>query len=285
MEKTDSVDMDLITEMDLESNTVSQAQLAKNLPNTKHNHLPDMQKIVSTGKYNEPVNNPNPSQDAPSPLYTALSTLNIKPVNPVSRNRRVCARILNHIRDTTPERHNRRAIRHTYKTRITVKLSLIDSGDIHQSINEAIKTLLTELKKSDSTTTILPWRENDHNKELIEPEEVPRQIHTMRQYANKLYVPNKGQNRVIYPDLYIGHGKFLEDLKSDMKDWLHSTNCRIYYKMLQVEDETEVGWLLYSTREIDPGALADEIEDVLRFPVGLKWKVVDTGIRGKISEK
>ncbi len=155
MEKTVSVNMDLITDMDLESNTISQAQPAKNLPNTKHNHLPDLQKTVSTDKYDIPVNKPTPSQDAPSPLHIALSTLNIKPVNPASQNRRVCARILNHNRDTTPERINRRPIRHTYKTRITVKLSLIDSGDMHQSINEAIKTLLTELKKSDSTTTTL----------------------------------------------------------------------------------------------------------------------------------
>jgi len=285
MEKTDSVNTDLITDMDLESNTISQAQPAKNLPNTKHNHLSDLQKTVGTDKHDKPGNNLTPLQDAPSPLHTALSTLNIKPVNSASRNRRVCARILNHNRDTTPERNNRRPIRHTYKTRITVKLTLIDSGDMHQSINEAIKSLLKELKKSDSTTTILPWRENDHNKELIKPEEVPRQIHTMRQYVNKLYVPNEGLNRVIYPHLYIGHDKSLEDLKSDLKDWLHITNCGIYYKMLQVEDGTEVGWLLYSTREMDAGALADEIEDVLGFPVGLKWKVIDTGIRGKMPEK
>ena len=131
MEKTDSVNMDLITDMDLELNTVSQARPPKNSPNTKHNHLSDMQKTVSTDKHDKPVNNPTPSQDAPSPLHIALSTLNIKPVNSASQNRRVCACILNYNRDTTPERHNRRAIRHTYKTRITVKLSLIDSGNMH----------------------------------------------------------------------------------------------------------------------------------------------------------
>ena len=193
-----------------------------------------------------------PTQTAPSPLlHSALSKLNIKPINSASRNRRVCARILDHNRDTTPERNNRMPIRHVYKTRITVKLSLIDSGDMHQFINVAIKTLLTELKKSDPITTILPWRESDCNNELTNPEEVPRQIHTMRQYANKLYIPNGGLNRVIYPHLYIRHNKLLVDLKSDMKDWLFNTNCGIYYKMLQVEDGIEVGWVLYSTRKMD----------------------------------
>ena len=35
---------------------------------------------------------------------------------------------------------------------------------------------------------------------------------------------------------------------------------------------------------MDAGALADEIEDILGFPVGLKWKVIDIGIRGKLNE-
>ena len=51
-----------------------------------------------------------------------------------------------------------------------------------------------------------------------------------------------------------------------------------------MEEGAEVGWLLYSTREMDTGALADEIEDILGFPVGLKWKVIDTGVRGRMNE-
>ena len=108
----------------------------------------------------------------------------------------------------------------------------------------------------------------------------------MRQYVNKLYVPNEGFNRIMYPHVYIGHDKALTDLKSDMKTWLQNSNSGIYYKMLQVEDGTEVGWLLYSTREMDVGVLANEIEDVLLgFSVGPKWKVIDTGMRGNFSEK
>ena len=47
--------------------------------------------------------------------------------------------------------------------------------------------------------------------------------------------------------------------------------------MLQEEDAVETGWLLYSTREMDAGALADEITDVIGVNVGLRWKVISTG--------
>ena len=70
-----------------------------------------------------------------------------------------------------------------------------------------------------------------------------------------------------------------------MNIWLQTSKNGIYYKMLQVEDGIEIGWLLYSTKEKDAGALADVIEDVLGFFVGLKWKVIDIGMRGEISKK
>ena len=34
---------------------------------------------------------------------------------------------------------------------------------------------------------------------------------------------------------------------------------------------------------MDAGALANEIADILGFPVGLRWKTIDTGVWGKIS--
>ena len=49
--------------------------------------------------------------------------------------------------------------------------------------------------------------------------------------------------------------------------------------MLQEEDGVEIGWLLYSTREMDSGALADEIGAKIGVNIGLRWKVINTGTR------
>ena len=238
-----------------------------------------------TDNYNKEIGEVNLNVENPKNNSTTNHLQNnVKKINPTSRNRRVCNRILMQNRDTTPERQNTRTYQHVFKTRVTVKLTLTDTGDMHQSIRDALKSLLTALTKSDPSVTIMPWVAKSHLKELHRPEEVPHMINSMRSYVNKLFVPGEGRNRVIYPNMMIGHDDSLEVLKEKLSIWMRETNSGLYYKMLQVEEGTEVGWLLYSTREMDAGALADEIEDILGFPVGLKWKVIDTGVRGRMNE-
>ena len=65
----------------------------------------------------------------------------------------------------------------------------------------------------------------------------------------------------------IGHNESLDTLKKKVKNWLRETNFRIYYKTLHMEQGTEFGWLLYSTRKMNVGPLADMIEKMLGFPV------------------
>ena len=68
-----------------------------------------------------------------------------------------------------------------------------------------------------------------------------------------------------------------------MNEFLKEKKYELYHKMLQVEESAEIGWLLYSTREMDAGALADEMSDILGMQVGLCWKVIDTVNKGKLS--
>ena len=123
-------------------------------------------------------------------------------------------------RDSTPERQNTRTYHHVFKTRVTVKLTLADTGDMHQSIRDALKGLLTAMTKSDPSVTIMPWLTKSHLKELHRPEEIPHIINSLRRYANKLYVPGEGNNRVIYPHIRIGHDDSLEVLKEKLSSWL-----------------------------------------------------------------
>ena len=83
----------------------------------------------------------------------------------------------------------------------------------------------------------------------------------------------------IYTNIHLGHNHNFNDLRESRQDWLTSANHGLYYKMLQVEDSSEVGWLLYSTREMDAGALADEIADMIGIKVGLRWKIISNGTR------
>ena len=136
---------------------------------------------------------------------TTSSPRHVKKVNPSFRNRRVCNRILSQDRDTTPERQNTRTYQHAFKTRVIMKLTLSNVGDMHQSIRVALKSLLSALTKVDSTITIMTLLSHSNSKELHRSDEIPHMINSMRGYANKLYVPGVGNNRVIYPHIQLGH--------------------------------------------------------------------------------
>jgi hypothetical protein len=68
--------------------------------------------------------------------------------------------------------------------------------------------------------------------------------------------------------MYHGHNKSLSDLCEDMQLWLQDGDHGLYYKMLQVEDSAEIGWFLYSTKEMDAGTLVDEISDLVGVKIG-----------------
>jgi hypothetical protein len=87
-----------------------------------------------------------------------------------------------------------------------------------------------------------------------------------------------------YPGIHIGHDKSLSDLCEEMQPWLQEGEHGLFYKMLQVEDSTEIGWFLYSTKEMDAGALVDKIEDLIGLQVGLHWKIIDVGAKGKLPK-
>ena len=74
----------------------------------------------------------------------------------------------------------------------------------------------------------------------------------------------------------IGHTFDFIDFKEDIQLWLNQNNHGVFYNMLQVEDAREVGWLLYSTREMDAGALADEILEAIGIKIGLRWMTIKT---------
>ena len=51
--------------------------------------------------------------------------------------------------------------------------------------------------------------------------------------------------------------------------------------MLSLEESTDFGWL-YLTREMDAGALSDEIEDNPESSKSITWIVIYSGIKGEI---
>ena len=206
-----------------------------------------------------------------------------KKINNTSVNRRLCTRI----DEVDTQDHNLSNFQHDNLTRVTLKLTIPASKDPTKATLERILDFLKNLFSSDNSAALIPWYKHDKQEGSINTKSPS--LSTIKQakiYLNRLWNVNPGEKRTLYPNLYIGHQISLDEIRSDMKDWLWTGNHNIFRNMLQVEKTSSIGWFCYSTREMDAGALADEIEDLLNIKVGLRWKMISTGnTKTKIPDK
>ena len=241
---------------------------------------------VNNRKRSAPTNN-NLTSTTTKKAASRINTITPKVVKHSSKNRRKCSRTHNPSRDLTPERRNCLQYNHAIKTRVTLKLTLPHHDQMLTPFKSVVEELLQQIHQIDEHAEFKSWKViNDHLPHLSASSEPLNSLQEYKQYFNKLYFPKNTVNGItIYPNIYLGHDMPLDELREGLSDWLREKKHGLYHKMLQEEESSNIGWFLWSARNMDAGALADEIADTLGFLVGLRWKTIDTGVRGKIATK
>jgi hypothetical protein len=171
-----------------------------------------------------------------------------------------------------------------YRTRATLKLTIPASDNpLSRAIN-LMKEFLTQLQDSDDSICIIPWHDEDAKKtDIIETiGDVPTKLNELTIFHPRFYPGRPQQDNTLYVKVHFGHEEKFESISMDIKYWLMSGNHGFYHNMLQAESTETIGWLLYSTRSIDAGALAEDLYDKFEVQVGLRWMTIDTGTKGKI---
>ena len=212
---------------------------------------------------------------------TADTTKIFKQVDSQSQNRRTCQRLNTGV--STPERTNR--WKHAFKTRITFRIKIPSVEKPESALVSILKEFLQELRRVDTLAAILPWKSSDSkSKRIVNADDVPTSTTQLCKYLKKFFVGKPNKETTVYPGIYLGHNTEYNDLREGLQDWLDAGSHAMFYMMLQAEDSTDIGWLLYTTREMDAGAMADEIADLVGVQVGLRWKVIDINVKGKIPD-
>lgn len=216
----------------------------------------------------------------------STSPLIFKRVDNKSRNRRQCKKTKGKTSEgsSTPEAGNKSRYTHVFVSRVTFKLTVPAAQDMQISTMNVIRAMMKEIKKADKSFQFYPWtEENSHMKRLRKPEELTTMTE-MKPYSSRLFTYKNNDSMALYPLFQIGHDITLEDIRKDIREWAATNECNIFWNMLQCESSTEIGYFCYSPRSAEPGALADEISDMIGIQVGLRWKVISTGKRGKIPD-
>jgi hypothetical protein len=209
-----------------------------------------------------------------------------KRVNHQSVNRRQCKRMSDDLSRSTPDQNNLSQRKHEFSTRLTFKINCAASDNAETMLLGIFEEFIDELTDADESASILPWKSIHRSKGSIsKASEAPKNTKDLRIYLNRFFL-NRTPNTefTTYPGIHIGHDKPLSDIREIMQLWLQQCKHGLFYKMLQVEDSVEIGWLLYSTKEMDAGALVDEIGDLIGLKIGLRWKIIDVGAKGKLPE-
>ena len=213
-------------------------------------------------------------------ILTDSPPTKFKKVDCYSANRRECVRAkYERERSTTPEKSNKSKFRNEYYSRVTIKVTIPPSTKPHEAFCSTMGEYFKELFQADEKLQILPWKSLSTSTVLNSKSELPVSITGMMKYCFRAYTPKEGVPATIYPQLFIGHDSEFEDLRESLQPWLDAKLFGIYYNMLQAEDAKDIGWLLYSTREMDTGALVDEIVDIIGCNIGLRWKNIQNGTK------
>ena len=153
---------------------------------------------------------------------------------------------------------------------------------------DALKGVLSEawsiLKEADKKMVIYPWN-NESRKlpGLTKVEELPDSLSEIQEYFNRAF-PRK-QGGALYVSVFLGHEQSFADMSRNFGWWFKGQGGGWYLKALQCEKSSVIGWLLYSTQEMDRELLAQEIFRRTKVRVGLRFRAISVSARGQLRDE
>ena len=175
------------------------------------------------------------------------------------------------------------------EARYEMRLQLAPSSNADAELRSTLVAFFAKLREYDPTLVIHPWSDRDNTtqqngqrqwRSLAKPDDIPATMDGMRRYFPRaLPKPTGG---FVYPSIHLGHSRPFTSLKHDLSWWFQSERHGLWPRQLQCESTYIVGWGLYSLQSIDVPALKRVLEEALGFPLGLRWRTIQTGQAGAI---
>jgi len=186
--------------------------------------------------------------------------------------------------DLFGEMQTRRCPRRNFIARYDFKI-LIPPSEGQSTIptmRSTIQSFWDSIKELDPTLTAYPWKEgaamedDDLYPDVTDFEESisEKSISNIQIYFDRA-VPRK-EGGTLYFSAHLAHDISFKTLHNDIKYWMEEDHIRggWWYKPLQCEKAVCIGWLLYSTQEMDLALLTNELYKTLQVNVGLRYKTI-----------
>jgi hypothetical protein len=175
---------------------------------------------------------------------------------------------------TIPPRPNRSSQKGDFFiTRLELRVCLAQATTNETNIQKLHRHLVeiaTELTSVDNDLKFIPWK-NQQVYEEITAQQVPNHQPGINKFFNRAYPKTDG---LTYADLQIKHKRPAGDIINDIALWLSNRQHGLYFQTLQCEEVSNIGWLLWSFRKIDLRKLEDEIWELYKINIALKYQAI-----------
>jgi len=155
---------------------------------------------------------------------------------------------------------------------------------------DALDKFLTKMQEADRKFTIFPHNLSQYGSTqalppiLNDPEALPSEVDNWLMYF--LQAKPRFQGGDVYTTALVGTSVPLGKIMKMQSDWFKETRYGIWEASIQTEAPVSVGWLLFSTNNINTDLLKHEISKFIEdIPVSLRWKMITLGTQGKIPKE
>ena len=119
-----------------------------------------------------------------------------------------------------------------FETRCTLKLTYLAGDELVEDCILTLQALFKQIKqKADNKIAILLWFDNEEMELIASVSHFPKDANEFRAYFPKFYTRQGKRKRTDYIQLKFGHTERIKDIKSDIRGWMSSKECKIFPNM------------------------------------------------------
>jgi hypothetical protein len=170
------------------------------------------------------------------------------------------------------------------------------SEDPVAALIQAAKAFWAQLVDTDKTAVLAPWAEEHQqdNPLLSNLARFPTTLGVFKKYFSRAQPNTKGQT--LYVSILMAHNSPIEEIMENIRWWLSEKKFGLWKRQVQSETVKPVGYLLYSTRALEPEYMKQVVEEAVnshkkakkvrgKVELGFRWRVIPMGKQGRIKEE
>ena len=148
-----------------------------------------------------------------------------------------------------------------YLFRYNLKLQVPASEDPVAALIQAAKAFWAQMVETDKTAALVPWAE-EHQQEnplLLSLTRFPTTLGALKKYFSWAQPNTKGQ--MLYVSILMVHNIPYDEIMENIRWWLSERKFGLWKWQVQLETVKPIGYLLYSTRMLEPEYMKQVVEE------------------------